>query len=109
LFFDIINNRNAGSTTDDAERFVYEFQDDFSGWQMVNIPFTQFIRKEIGNGAPNDGLDLSDMRGWAFGSLATSGPITFFVDDVTAVPSPATLMLLLVGLAGLILIRKGHQ
>jgi len=106
LFFDIINNRNAGSTTDDAERFVYEFKDDFTGWQMVNIPFTQFIRKDISNGAPNDGLDLSDMRGWAIGSLATSGPLTLFIDDVTAVPAPATLALLLLGLAGISLKRK---
>lgn len=109
LFFDIINNRNAGSTTDDAERFVYEFKDDFTGWQMVNIPFTQFIRKDIGNNAPNDGLDLSDIRGWALGSLATSGGLTLFMDDVTAVPAPATLTLMLLGLAGLVLRRKRQQ
>lgn len=109
LFFDIINNRNAASTTDDAERFVYNFKDNFTGWQMVNIPFTQFIRKEIGNGAPNDGLDLSDMRGWALGSAATQGPLTLFMDDVTAVPAPATLTLMLLGLAGLVLRRKRQQ
>lgn len=109
LFFDIINNRNAGSTTDDAERFVYNFKDDFSGWQMVNIPFAQFIRKDINNGAPDDGLDLSDMRGWALGSGATQGQLTLFMDDVTAVPAPATLTLMLLGLAGLVLRRKRQQ
>jgi hypothetical protein len=109
LFFDIINNRNVGSTTDDAERFVYNFKDNFTGWQMVNIPFTQFIRKEIGNGAPNDGLDLSDMRGWALGSAATQGQLTLFMDDVTAVPAPATLTLMVLGLAGLVLRRKRQQ
>ncbi len=109
LFFDIINNRNAGSTTDDAERFVYEFKDDFSGWQMVNIPFTQFMRKEIGNGAPIDGLDLSDMRGWAFGTIGASAPLTLFIDDVTAVPAPAILTLLLLGLSAICIRRKRHQ
>ena len=109
LFFDIINNRNPGSTTDDAERFFYEFKDDFSGWQLIDISFTQFTRKEIANGAPDDGLDLSDMRGWAIGSLATSAPLTLFMDDVTAVPAPATLALMLIGLAGFSLRRKIHQ
>jgi hypothetical protein len=109
LFFDIINNRNAVSTTDDAERFVYNFKDDFTGWQMVNIPFAQFIRKDINNGAPDDGLDLSDMRGWALGSAATQGQLTLFMDDVTAVPAPATLTLMLLGLAGLVLRRKRQQ
>jgi tetratricopeptide (TPR) repeat protein len=39
-------------------------------------------RKEIWNGAPNDGLGLSSVHGWALAALRTQGEITFFVDDV---------------------------
>lgn len=81
LFIDILENRNAGSTTDDAERFTVSFVDDFSGWRLLEFPFASFVRKEIGNGAPNDGLTLTSVHGWALGMLATPGEITFYVDD----------------------------
>jgi len=108
LFFDIINNRNSGSTSDDAERFVSRFVDDFSGWQLINMPFVDFVRKEIGNGAPNDGLDLSDMRGWAIGVEGNTGQFSFAIDDITAtrVPVPATIALILLGFAGLSVKRR---
>jgi len=82
LFIDVLDNRNPGSTTDDAERFTVSFDDDFSGWQFFEFPFSGFVRKEIGNGAPNDGFTLTEMHGWAFGMLATPGPISHFIDDV---------------------------
>ena len=41
------------------------------------------MRKEIGNGAPNDGLGLFEMHGYALGTLGTGGPQTFYVDDVS--------------------------
>jgi len=59
LFVDVLDNRNPCSTVDDAERYVYQFRDDFSGWERVSIRFADMVRKEIGNGAPNDGLGLT--------------------------------------------------
>jgi beta-glucanase (GH16 family) len=83
LFVDLLDNRNPGSTTDDAERFVFNFTDDFTGWQLLELPFSEFTRKEIGNGAPNDGLGLAQVHGWALGMLSTGGAgRTFYVDQV---------------------------
>ncbi len=82
LFIDILDNRNPGSTTDDAERFTTAFVDDFTGWQKLEFPFADFVRKEIGNGAPNDGLGLFEMHGYAIGTLGTGGAKTFYFDDV---------------------------
>ena len=81
LFVDVLDNRNPRSTVDDAERYVYEFTDDFSGWKQVTVRFRDMVRKEIGNGAPNDGLGLSRVHGWGFGATATGGPTTYFIDD----------------------------
>ncbi len=94
VFVDILENRNPGSTTDDAERWTVDFQDDFTGWQLFEFPFSSFIRKEIGNGAPNDGLLLFEVHGYAIGTLNTGGPQTFYVDEVNlygvGVPAPLT-------------------
>ncbi len=83
LFIDILDNRNPGSTTDDAERWTVAFLDDFSGWQLLEFPFTSFTRKEIGNGAPNDGLGLFEMHGYALGVLNTGGPQAYYFDEVS--------------------------
>ncbi len=82
LFLDILDNRNPGSTVDDAERFTVGFVDNFSGWQQLSFPFGAFVRKEIGNGAPADGFNLTEVNGWAFGSLTTPGELTFYLDNV---------------------------
>lgn len=83
LFLDVIDNRNVGSTRDDAERFSVSFKDNFSGWQQLQFPFDSFTRKEIGNGAPSDGFTLSEMHGWAFGALSTGGvDRTWYIDEV---------------------------
>lgn len=82
LFVDVIDNRNAGSTTDDAERFSVAFVDDVAGWRQIELPFADFTRKEIGNGAPNDGFTLTRVHGWALGTLNTPGEVTYHVDDV---------------------------
>jgi beta-glucanase (GH16 family) len=82
LFVDVIDNRNPGSTTDDGERWSAAFTDDVEGWRTVQLPFADMTRKEIGNGAPNDGFDLNAVHGWAFGTLATGGPATYYLDDV---------------------------
>ena len=82
MFIDILDNRNAGSTTDDAERWTVAFTDDSDGWTLYELPFSSFSRKEIGNGAPNDGLGLFEMHGYAFGALGTGGAQTFYFDQV---------------------------
>ena len=82
LFVDILDNRNPGSTTDDAERFSIDIPDDFSGWQYFEIPFADFHRKEVGNGAPNDGFNLTEVHGWAFGVFNAGQPFTNYMDEV---------------------------
>jgi beta-glucanase (GH16 family) len=82
LFFDLLDNRNPDSTRDDAERYVASFEDDFVGWKFLTFDFADFSRKEIGNGAPADGLTLTEMHGYAFGVLRTTGTQSFYYDDV---------------------------
>ena len=84
LFIDVLDNRNPGSTKDDAERWSITFQDNFSGWRQIQIPFASMSRKEIGNGAPNDGFGLTEVHGWALGSITTPAPQTYYVDDALA-------------------------
>lgn len=96
LLFEISDNRNPGSTTADAEIWSYGFPDDFTGWRLFALDFTEFTRKEIGNGAPNDGFGREQVHGWAFGSLATGGsPVTYYLDNVqvygnTGIDQPLT-------------------
>jgi beta-glucanase (GH16 family) len=99
LFIDVLDNRNPGSTTDDAERWTVTFMDDFSGWAFFEFPFADFVRKEVGNGAPNDGFGLTEVHGWAFGSLATDGPNVYYMDTVH-VYGVAEIPELAVGFAG---------
>ncbi len=82
MFFDVLDNRNPGSTTDDAERWTYDLVDNFSGWQEIQIPFADMSRKEIGNGAPNDGFGLTEVHGYGLGTLNTGGLKTYYVDNV---------------------------
>jgi beta-glucanase (GH16 family) len=82
LFIDILDNRAPGSTGDTAERFSVDIVDDFDGWQLLQIPFSDFHRKEIGNGAPNDGFTLTEVHGWAFGVFSSGMAFTNYLDDV---------------------------
>jgi beta-glucanase (GH16 family) len=82
LFVDVLDNRNPGSTTDDAERFSLDIIDDFSGWQFFELPWEAFSRKEIGNGAPNDGFTLTEVHGWAFGVFSSGQAFINYMDDV---------------------------
>jgi len=82
LFIDLLENRNAESVVDDAERWTVTFTDDFAGWKFVEFPFTDFTRKDVSNGAPADGLTLDEVHGWAFGTLGTGGMQTYYLDQV---------------------------
>ena len=83
MFVDLLENRNPGSTSDDAERLTLEFTDDTVGWRHVQVPFADITHKEIGNGAPNDGFTGREMHGWALGALNTPGEVTWYVDGVS--------------------------
>jgi beta-glucanase (GH16 family) len=65
-----------------SERFEARFTDDFSGWRQISIPFTDFSRNETQpDGAPNDGLDLTEI--WGFGFRLPGGSSgTFYLDRV---------------------------
>ncbi len=82
LFVDVLDNRKPGSTTDDAERWSVDVPDDFSGWREIQIPFDSMHRKEVGNGAPNDGFGLYEVHGWALGAITTPAPQSYYVDNV---------------------------
>lgn len=87
LYMDILDNRNPNSTSDDAERYSFDIPDNFSGWRYFEIPFTAFSRKEIGNGAPNDGFTLTEVHGYGFGVYGSvpMGAQTNFVDQVAVI------------------------
>ena len=84
IFLDILDNRNPGSTTDDAERWSLDIPDNFSGWQFFQFTWDDFNRKDIGNGAPNDGFTLTEVHGYAVGGYGNvnMGSQTYYVDDV---------------------------
>ncbi len=81
MFIDILENRNPGSITDDAERWTVSVPDKFIGWQKFEFPFSEFVRKGVGNGAPNDGYTGDEVYGWAFGTLGTGGLISYYLDQ----------------------------
>ncbi|MBE0638103.1 MAG: hypothetical protein IH598_06275, partial [Bacteroidales bacterium] len=83
LYFEVQDNRNPGSTVFDVEIYTHTFTDNFSGWKLFALNFNDFTRKEILNGAPNDGFGLDEVHGWAFGSLSTGGAtVTYYMDNV---------------------------
>ncbi|MBN2148481.1 MAG: family 16 glycosylhydrolase, partial [Anaerolineales bacterium] len=79
--FDIFDNRT--TTGDSCERWTYIFLDDFSGWQYFEVPFTDFVRKGWQpDYAPNDGLTLTEVWGYAFGFPVGVGAQTNYIENV---------------------------
>lgn len=88
LFVDILDNRKLPLSADDAELYSYSFPDDVAGWKKVTIRFSDMHRKEVGNGAPVDGLGLTAVHGWAFGAANTGGPVTYYLENLELQSSP---------------------
>ena len=81
---EIFDNRAPDAVSDSAERFFYRFLDDFEGWQFFSIPFVDFERRSDWQpeGAPSDGLGLTEVHGYAFSFPAGVGEFTNYIDDV---------------------------
>ncbi len=62
---------------------VGDVADDFPAGSCWSFPFADFHRKEIGNGAPNDGVGLSEVHGWAFGAITTPSAQSYYIDNVS--------------------------
>lgn len=84
---DLFDNRNPTAAGDSAERWFYRVADDYTGWREFSIPFALFQRRTDfqPNGAPNDGLGLDEVSGYAFGFPSGVGLQTAYVDDVRLV------------------------
>ncbi|MCA9924043.1 MAG: hypothetical protein KC421_16815, partial [Anaerolineales bacterium] len=82
LFLDVLDNRAPGTTGDTAERYSIDIVDNFTGWQFFEIPFAVLNRKEVGNSAPNDGLNLTEVHGWGFGVFSAGQAFSNYLDDV---------------------------
>ena len=79
--FEIMDNRS-DPANDTAERFDFVFVDDFSGWQDITIPFTNFTRATDYQpaGAPDDGLTLTEM--WGFAIILDGSTGTLRLDNI---------------------------
>lgn len=94
LFVDVLDNRNPGSTVDDAERFSTRLVDDWTGWRFVELPFADLLRKNVNNGAPDDGLGLTEVHGFAIGVEQTAARTTptLWIDDLALVEHQQTVL-----------------
>lgn len=96
---DLFDNRNPDVTGDSAERYFYRIGDNYTGWQQFAIPFELFERRTDfqPNGAPDDGLGLDAVSGYAFGFPANVGAQTAYLDDVKVVTVENTTSLTITG------------
>jgi beta-glucanase (GH16 family) len=80
---------------DTAERFEASFSDDVAGWQRVSIPVADFVRSaDQPDGAPDDGLTLTDVWGYgfAFPDGNASGEVRLDLVERVPVPPPTELV-----------------
>ena len=84
---EIFDNRNSNLNNDTAERWYYRITDDYDAWMAFTIPFRSFQRRTDWQpgGAPDDGLSLDEVSGYAFGFPAGVGAQRAFLDDVRLV------------------------
>jgi hypothetical protein len=78
---------------DTAERWEASFVDNFSGWQQVVVPFTDFTRSaNQPAGAPDDGLGLSEV--WGYGFEMPYGDDNLMLDQVRLelIPPPTSIV-----------------
>ena len=89
---DILENRNPDVKGDSAERWYYRFADDYTGWKQFSIPFALFQRRTDfqPNGAPDDGLSLTQVSGYAFIFPRGVGAQIAYLDDVSLVHAADT-------------------
>ena len=81
---EIFDNRQLENLGDSAERWYQRFTDDFTGWKQISLPFAMFQRRTDyqPGGAPNDGLNLTDVSGLAFNLPAVASTTTYYVDQI---------------------------
>ncbi|MBN2389731.1 MAG: CIA30 family protein [Anaerolineae bacterium] len=81
---EIFDNQALGSMSDSAERYYARITDDYTGWKQFHLPFSIFQRRTDWqpSGAPNDGLNLTEVSAYSFGLPAGTGPQTLYLDQV---------------------------
>lgn len=79
---ELLDNRPAGSNTDNSERFEFKVIDNFNGWRFFSLPWTSFARRTDWqpDGAPSDGLTLNQIWGFNFAPIYGSG--SFRLDQI---------------------------
>ncbi len=84
---EVFDNRNPNLNSDSAERWYYRITDDYDSWMAFTIPLRSFQRRSDWQpgGAPDDGLGLDQVSGYAFGFPAATGAQTAYLDDVRLV------------------------
>ena len=77
------DNRNPPlKTTDDAEALSVAFKDNFSGWQEIKLAVATWPAKRSATARQRwFGADRGAC--WAFGTLGTAGPKSYYLDNVT--------------------------
>ncbi|TDO43170.1 beta-glucosidase [Kribbella sp. VKM Ac-2527] len=80
IFFEI---KDGGANAEASELWNTSFTDDWQGWQLVEIPFTDFVYR--GDYQPVGGIDqvlnLTHMWGYAF-TMPAGTPGEFLIDQV---------------------------
>lgn len=75
----------------EGERYDYDFTDNFTGWNTVTMPFTNFVRAATQpTGAPNDGLDRKDMNAVHVQVLTAGTGILYFDNLIVYNGSPSS-------------------